>query len=379
MGEHCPVEFFQRGPSHALRVQVVSCRDVQAGLDRCADGEGIVLGTLAKPLLVHCRGFALDDDLAQVESELRVGHGNAACPAAEALEATAHVFEHVLHFRDRVLDPALVRNPYPHAVDAVLDLRLVVGHRHLSRRRIARVVAGDDPQQARGVPGASRHRSERVRGPGPRHHAVARHAPIGRLEAGHAAQRGRHAHRAAGVGPERPEDHARRDCAARSARRTAGGPLGVPRIAAVSVVLVVAGAAGRELDHVEGAEIERAGAVQTLRRGRGDAGGPFAKNLRSAGGHASGAIEQVLVRERHPVQRSEVIASGDGLVRTCRGAERLVGVDADEGVGGRLQALDALEAGAGALDARHLPGTDGGGDLDQPAVGDRVSHRRCRR
>ena len=79
------------------------------------------------------------------------------------------------------------------------------------------------------------------------------------------------------------------------------------------------------------------------------------------------------------MQRCEGIAAGDGLVGACGGGQRLVGIDADEGVGGRLQALDALEAGAGALDARHLPGTDGAGDFDQPAVGDRVSHRHCRR
>ena len=145
------------------------------------------------------------------------------------------------------------------------------------------------------------------------------------------------------------------------------------------MVLVVAGAAGRELGHVEGAEIERTGAVQALRRGCGDGSNPVTQDCRSAGGHSSGAIEQVLVRERHPVQGSEVATAGDGLVGLRRGRERLVGVDADEGVGGRMQALDSLEARARALDARHLSGADGVGDLDQSAVRDCVSHRRCRR
>ena len=40
---------------------------------------------------------------------------------------------------------------------------------------------------------------------------------------------------------------------------------------------------------------------------------------------------------------------------------------------------NSRKARASALDAQHLSGTDGAGDLDQSAVSDFVNHRRCRR
>jgi hypothetical protein len=68
------------------------------------------------------------------------------------------------------------------------------------RGRIALVEAGHGVQQQRAVFGGLGHRAALVQRRGKRDHAEARHAAVGRLDAGDAAERGRLADRAAGVG-----------------------------------------------------------------------------------------------------------------------------------------------------------------------------------
>src|SRR5581483_5633085 len=68
--------------------------------------------------------------------------------------------------------------------------------------------------------------------------------------------------------------------------------------------------------------------------------------------------EQVLVGERHPVERPPETAGLDLGLADARGAERLVGVDAEDRVEPRVQPRDAREAGLDGLDRRALPPPD---------------------
>ena len=92
--------------------------------------------------------------------------------------------------------------------------------------------------------------------------AGARQPAVGRLQAEQAAERGRHADRAVGVGAERERHQPAGDRAARAARRAAGHARQVVRIARRAVVHVLAGEVVGVLAHVERADQHGAGRLQ---------------------------------------------------------------------------------------------------------------------
>ena len=79
-----------------------------------------------------------------------------------------------------------------------------VGHRHVGAGGILRIVPGHRAQQDRAILHRAGERPGLVERGGERHDAPARAPPIGRLDAGDAAERGRLADRAAGVGRRSP-------------------------------------------------------------------------------------------------------------------------------------------------------------------------------
>src|ERR1043166_8467060 len=132
----------------------------------------------------------------------------------------------------------------------------------------------------------------------------------------------------------------------------------IERIAAVAEVLVVPGRSGGKLRHVQRAEVDGAGRIEPRERGRGGARAPVAADFRAAGRDAAGAVEHVLVRERHAVQRAADAPAGKLGAERGGLLERACGVDGDETIEPRLPALDARERRFGGLDRRELPRTD---------------------
>ena len=98
------------------------------------------------------------------------------------------------------------------------------------RGRVARVGADHVPQQQRGVGHVAGHRAGLVERGGEGDHAVARHRPVGGLQAHDPAQRRGLADRPAGVGADRPRrgpgGHRGGAAARRAARARARGPTG---------------------------------------------------------------------------------------------------------------------------------------------------------
>ena len=92
--------------------------------------------------------------------------------------------------------------------------------------------------------------------------AGARQAAVGRLQTEQAAERGRHADRAVGVGAERDRHQAAGHRAARAARGAAGHMRGIVRVARGAVVHVLAGEVVGVLAHVERADEDGAGSLQ---------------------------------------------------------------------------------------------------------------------
>ena len=85
-------------------------------------------------------------------------------------------------------------------------------------------------QQRRRVRHRARQRAHLVERAGEGDHAVARHAPVGRLEPHQVGERRRLADRAAGVGAQRAEHLARRHRRRRAARGAARRARQVPRV-----------------------------------------------------------------------------------------------------------------------------------------------------
>ena len=137
-----------------------------------------------------------------------------------------------------------------------------------------------------------------------RHDALARVAPVRRPESDEAAERGRHARRAAGVGgqPHRgdPGGDGRRGAAAR-ASRNAGEVIGV---AGRPAERVVRRDAERELVQGVLRGDERPGGQQSLDHRGVAASDPARHRGRAAAGRHAVDVEDVLGHDRQPVQRS---------------------------------------------------------------------------
>ena len=114
-----------------------------------------------------------------------------------ALRAVAHLVVQLVEMVDHADAQAL---------DAATELRGVVRDRSRRAGRIARIVAGERLQHQRAVLGGPCHRPDMVQREGRRCDAGAADQPIGRLDAGDAAQRRRAADRAAGVGTDAAQD-----------------------------------------------------------------------------------------------------------------------------------------------------------------------------
>ena len=102
------------------------------------------------------------------------------------------------------------------------DRRLVVGNGRVGAGRVLGVRPRHRAQHDRRVAHGARDRARLIERRGERDHAIARAAPIGRLDADRAGERGGLADRAAGVARGRREAELRGDRRGRAARGAAG-------------------------------------------------------------------------------------------------------------------------------------------------------------
>ena len=166
------------------------------------------------------------------------------------------------------------------AADAGLQRRQRRLGRALGAHGVLGIVALHGVVGERQVPRGARQRPHVIEARHEREGAGAGEAAVGRLQAEDAAERGRHADRAVGVGAERdrhqPAGHRR----ARAARGAAGHMRGVVRVARGAVVHVLAGEVVGVLAHVERADEDGAGSLQPRdQRGVGGGGRAVAVDL----------------------------------------------------------------------------------------------------
>ena len=150
---------------------------------------------------------------------------------------------------------------------------------------------------------------------------------------------------------------------------------GVPRVAAVSEMLVETGRVGGEFGGVQPAKPDRAGGPQSLHH-RGRVGrNPVAPNLRAGGAYLSLAIENVLMGQGHAPERPARPAFLKFPVELSGFLERLLGLDGDEAVDLWLPLLDTGEAGPGHLDRGYVLPSDQLCELGQAQFWERTHAR----
>src|SRR5438093_91820 len=146
---------------------------------------------------------------------------------------------------------------------------------------------------------------------------------------------------------------------------------GESRILNVTVVGVVPERTQRKLRHVELAEGHRARLAEAGDRRALDRGHEVVAGPGAARGRKPGHVAEVLVGERHAVQRAAGATGSELGLEGPRRRQRAVRVDGDEGVDVPVEPFDAVQTLAGRLDRRDLPRRDRVHErLDGP-----VSHR----
>ena len=171
------------------------------------------------------------------------------------------------------------------------------------------------------------------------------HPPERDLEAGQPVPGGRDPYRAAGIGPDGPgrEPRGHRDTRAGAAPSRPPAHREVPGVPGRPHVAIGAPRAHREFDGPGLAEHDDPGRDEAAREGRGDRRDAVLPDLRAAGGDAPFEIDDVLERDRHPVEAPDRVAGAPRKVRGPRRGPRFVGVDRDEGVELPVQPLDPSE------------------------------------
>ena len=205
----------------------------------------------------------------------------------------------------------------------------------------------------RGVGDRAGHRPAGVELAGERIDTLLADAQMGRLQAHDAAQRRRDAHGTAGVRTHGAGNEAGRHGAARTAARSAAHLAAVPRVLRRAEIRVDPGRAEGEFVQVGEADDDAARRAQG-----GDGFGvrfarTFGNQARAAGPHHAPNGEQVLDRQRHAVQRAEIVARHDRRLGGAGVGQRQVRIDRDEGAQPAVQPLDPVEAGLHGLDRRN--------------------------
>ena len=371
--------------SHALGLEVIGVevagrQHIGAGHDPALDLGAEALTARARVEVCEVpRGVAAMTEAHTVEArEVRGalggcddvvgGHGQWQVRAADLTDLDAET----LVDRDRLANPllaaaveALVEELAHHADgetrEGVTEGGHVIGHGGIGAGRVARIETRHRTEQQRRVLGADGDEPRLIEARSEGDHAVAAGATVGRLDAGHTAERSGLTDGAPGIGGR----GSRHETGCYGRRGAAGGAAGhqrwIPRVAHRPEEARLVRRAHRELVHVQLAEHHRARRLEADDDRGVVRGHEIRKHLRAAGGaHPLGA-EDVLVGDRHAGQRARP-AGGPSVIGGLRGGQGALGGDRDEGVEGGLAGSDAIEAGPGEFDARVFPAEQPAGE-----------------
>ncbi|MCY1299567.1 hypothetical protein D9M70_490990 [compost metagenome] len=252
--------------------------------------------------------------------------------------------------------------------------------------RRQRALAGDQRVEQRHVGHAQGHRAHGVAAAGDRNHPAVAVAPLARTQRGAAVERRRDAHRAAGVGAQRRQGHARAQRRGTAGGRAAGDARAVVGVAHADFAAgveraVVAGGAEGQLVHVGLAEDDRPRLAQRAHGGCVRLRNEVGEGRRAGGAGQPGAVDIVLDHHRDTAQRQQRLARPARGVGGAGGGQRALPVQGDEHVQ-RAAFLGPLQAGAHQLDAAQHAIAERGLGLGYGQVAehlgvDRFEHSHC--
>ena len=155
---------------------------------------------------------------------VRVGQGHVVHAGAERGQPVDRRADRRLHVGFHAIPERPVDHADAQAVDAVLDRAEVVRYLCVQAGGVARILAGERPEQHGRVAHAARERADRVERRRERDQPVPADQPVRRFQPDHAAERRRLPDGAAGVGAQRPHGLARRDRGRRPTARCRPAP-----------------------------------------------------------------------------------------------------------------------------------------------------------
>jgi hypothetical protein len=226
------------------------------------------------------------------------------------------------------------------AVHTAVDAAQEIGGIARKRQRVSPMRASHCAEHQRGIANRSRDRpcvQHQLVGRGRR---IDRHPPECRLQSHQAAEAGRDADRTRAVTAQRQRREPGRDCGRRAAARSAGRAREIPGISRRAEQRVVGASAPSELRRVGLADVDRAGGLQPLDRGR--ILGRH-KMLQQPGAgrmpHPAHPIG-VLDRNRNAMKRAQRIARHHRMLGPAGGLPCALRMERDECVEARVQAID---------------------------------------
>ena len=240
----------------------------------------------------------------------------------------------------------------------------VGGHLRRQRGRVAGVVAGDRLHHQGTVGSRPGQGADLVEARGEGDQSPPADPPVGRLEAGDAAEPGGLADGAAGVGADRHRRQIRRDAGGGAAAGAARGPLQIPGVADRPIGRVFVGTPHRELVHVGLADDHSIGRSQPGDRigviGRLVAG----QHPGAAGGRHVDRAERVLDGDRQAGQRAQGVAGRPSRVDLLRLGDRRPAVRRQKGVDRAVERRDPIQKGFCACPGSQVSPPDGGDQFD---------------
>ncbi len=191
---------------------------------------------------------------------------------------------------------------------------------------------------------ASRERSHVIHRRRERDHPVGGHVAERGFQPDAAARRCGNPNRSAGVGADARQGHAGDDADGRAAARSAGRPRGVERMARRTERRFLVGRAEGEFVQVGLADQHGPGRSETGNHGGVSIGAVAFTHARGGGRRQAADVDQVLHRDRDPVQRSAIDAGRQLVVGAVGLRARLLGHDRDERIQPPVHQLDPLQA-----------------------------------
>src|SRR5436309_2880246 len=151
LGEHLGDELSREARPQAKRLQIVVGRDVESDLEpRPNRGLELVRPLTGQPRM-QGRGLRARDDVADIDERPRIGDADRRDERAEAGEHTGGRPDRGVHLGVDAVEVVVLRDSHPQPGDGALEQALVVRNAASARRRVVRILPGDDLEDQRRV------------------------------------------------------------------------------------------------------------------------------------------------------------------------------------------------------------------------------------